>query len=216
MVRAEVTGYVLAGGKSSRMGQDKALLKLGGRPLIQIAVATLQQVCETVKILSSREDLQTYGALVPDVHPGCGPVGGVEAALLEASTPWSLFLAVDMPFVPVAFLQAWVREVVGHPRARVAMFTVGSVAQPTLCMVHRELCPYVQGAIAHGEYRVLAMLEGGAKALAVEHGLPSEVVFLNSNGADEGWFANLNTPEEFARAEQRWSAVGQTAQASAS
>ena len=198
------------------MGQDKALLKLGGRPLIEIAVATLQQVCGTVKILSRREELRTYGALVPDRHPGCGPVGGIEAALLEASTPWSLFLAVDMPFMPVSFLQAWAREVVGQSRARVAMFTVAEVAQPTLCMVHGDLLPHVQGAVGRGEYRVLAMLEGGARVLAVECGWQLSAVFLNSTGADEGWFANLNTPEEFARAELRWHETEQNTASGAS
>ena len=80
-VPLEVGGYVLAGGKSSRMGRDKALLELAGKPLVRHAVTKLRRVCADVQILSSDPELEAFAPLVRDMHPGCGPMGGMEAAL---------------------------------------------------------------------------------------------------------------------------------------
>ena len=76
----DVGAYVLAGGKSSRMGRDKALLELAGKPLVRHAVTKLRRVCEDVHILSGNMELAPYAPLVEDLHPGCGPIGGLEAA----------------------------------------------------------------------------------------------------------------------------------------
>jgi molybdenum cofactor guanylyltransferase len=72
-----ISGYVLAGGRSSRMGTDKSLLPLAGKSLIQHAVAKLLRVCADVHILGSNPALAAYAPLVPDIHPNCGPIGGI-------------------------------------------------------------------------------------------------------------------------------------------
>ena len=198
----EVSGYVLAGGKSSRMGRDKALIELNGRSLVELAVDKLKVVCRDVHILSSRLDLGVFAPLVADVHPGCGPMSGVEAALLDASCLWSLFVPVDMPFLEVEFLREWLRRVLLLPDARIALFTIGERPQPTLCMLHREVLPFVQRALEEGRYKMNPMLETAGKGLAAEHGRAFEEVFLNRSFAEENVFANINTPEEFAEAEQ--------------
>lgn len=202
-----VTGYVLAGGRSSRMGTDKALLELASKPLIQHAVEKLQRVCASTFILSGREELASFAPLVLDLHPGCGPLGGMEAALLHAPTPWSLFLAVDMPFVPVEFLAEWVRRVLLLPEGRVAFFTVDDIPQPTMCMIHREATLFIQSAIEQGHYRVLPVLEGAAQALAEQAGTPVSSVLLQRSIPGAGLFDNLNTPGDFAQAEAQAAAV---------
>jgi molybdopterin-guanine dinucleotide biosynthesis protein A len=82
------------------MGTVKALLQLGGKPLIEHAVTKLRRICADVHILSSNSELAPYAPLVRDIHPNCGPLGGIEAALLHSPYDWNLFLAVDMPFYP--------------------------------------------------------------------------------------------------------------------
>ena len=79
----QVGGYVLAGGKSSRMGTDKALVELAGRPLIARAVEKLRQICAEVHILSSNPELEVHAPLIGDLHEDCGPIGGIEAALAQ-------------------------------------------------------------------------------------------------------------------------------------
>ncbi len=201
-----VTAYVLAGGKSSRMGRDKALLELNGRPLIELAVEKLRSVCASTFILSGRKELARYAPLVSDLHPGCGPLGGMEAALLHTQTDWNLFLAVDMPFVPAAFLSEWVRGVLSLPKVRISLFTVDMVPQPTLCLVHRGVTPFVQEAIQSHRYRVLTVLEEAARRLAAHSvDLLSDVLLERVLGA-QGFFANINTLEEFALAEAQLAA----------
>jgi molybdenum cofactor guanylyltransferase len=217
------SGYVLAGGKSSRMGRDKALLELAGKPLVQRAVEKLRRVCEEVYILGNRAELEIYAPQVRDLHEGCGPLGGMEAALSHSTRVWSLFMAVDMPFLPSGFLVEWVRMVAGKESARVAMFTVDGRPQPALCLLHREVAPYVRRAVERKDFKLLPVLEAAAKGLAEQQGVGLEKVFLNlpwggdarflwEDGAGWSrteaqrvgrhlWFANLNTPEEFGAAE---------------
>lgn len=223
MAPSDVSGYVLAGGKSSRMGQDKALLELAGKPLVLRAVEKLRQVCAEVSILGNRDELEAYAPLVRDLHEGCGPLGGIEAALAHSPRVWNLFMAVDMPFLPVGFLDAWVRGVVEKEHARVALFTVDGRPQPALCMVHKEVAPFVVEAMSRGEFKLFPVLRSAAEELARGLGVSLNETLLNIpwnedaaafDGGWSGWvpteaqrkvlhlwFANLNTPEEFGAAE---------------
>jgi molybdopterin-guanine dinucleotide biosynthesis protein A len=217
---ADVSGYVLAGGKSSRMGRDKALLELAGKPLVLRAVEKLRRVCAEVSIVGNRAELEAYAPLVRDLHEGCGPLGGIEAALLHSAKDWNLFMAVDMPFLPVGFLNAWVRRVTGDASARVALFTVTGRPQPALCLLHKDVAPFVSGAVTRDEFKLFAVLVEAGKELAARQRREFDEVFLNLPGSvdafdEDGagwaptesqrggmhlWFANLNTPEEFAEA----------------
>jgi len=210
--RLRVGGYVLAGGRSSRMGRDKALLELGGKPLVARAVEKLQRVCADVRVVSGNDALADYAPLVGDVHPGCGPIGGIEAALLQSSYEWNLFLAVDMPFVPAIFIYSWVEQMMGEDDgARICMFTADGRAQPGLCMVHKEVAPFLSDAIGRGEFALMPALEAAGRGSSATAGLWNRPAMEWSvDGVSERqlaarhlWFANLNTPEEFAEAE-RW------------
>jgi len=220
---SDVSGYVLAGGKSSRMGRDKALLELAGKPLVLRAVEKLGLVCSEVSILGNREELEAYAPLVRDLHEDCGPLGGIEAALVHSTKVWNLFMAVDMPFLPVGFLDAWVRSVIERQQARVALFTVDGRPQPALCLVHKEVASFVNAAVMRREFKLFPVLVGAASQLAGGFGVELNETLLNfpwsgdlaafdggrngwvptqaQLGASHLWFANLNTPEEFGAAE---------------
>ncbi|QHN02968.1 molybdenum cofactor guanylyltransferase [Granulicella sp. WH15] len=199
---AEVGGYVLSGGRSSRMGRDKALLELAGRPLIEHAVTKLRRVCEAVHVLGSSSELERYAPMVTDLHPECGPMGGVEAALAHTAYEWNLIVPVDVPFLPVALLEWWVQR----PVARVAMFTVEGMPQPTVLLVHRDVGRFVSKAIAQGNYRLRPVMEEAGRELGGSMQPVEEIAELArlKEGAlpIRWWFANLNTPEEFAEAER--------------
>ena len=97
---------MLAGGKSSRMGRDKALLKLAGKPLVRHAVKKLRRVCMDVRMLSANAGVGSVCADGAGYASGCGPMGGMEAALEHSVIEWNLFMPVDMPFFPSVFLTA--------------------------------------------------------------------------------------------------------------
>lgn len=229
-----ICGYVLAGGRSSRMGRDKALIELGGKPLIEHAVTKLRQICAEVRILAGVEGehagLAQYAPLVHDPHPGCGPVGGFEAALKQSGFEWNLFLPVDMPFLPSALLDDWVRATLGEESrgARIAMFTVDGQPQGTLALLHRDALPPIVDAIASQRLKVFPVLEEAGRELAAKQGMPLETVLRNvcwggfsskegrpgwqfttgaQRAAEHLWFANLNTPEDLAEAEANLDAL---------
>ncbi|HEV2619663.1 MAG TPA: molybdenum cofactor guanylyltransferase [Acidobacteriaceae bacterium] len=171
MIQPPISAYVLAGGRSSRMGSDKALLQLAGKPLIQHAVAKLHRLTANVRILSSNPALAAYAPLLPDIHPGAGPIGGIEAALLHSTTDWNLILPVDVPFIPTRFLVRWVQSIQSTIRRQgrrihIAMFSVFGVPQPTLLLAHRNAARYLTDAVRRGEYKLLPALEVAARELA--------------------------------------------------
>jgi molybdopterin-guanine dinucleotide biosynthesis protein A len=235
---SEVGGYVFAGGRSSRMGRDKALLELAGKPLLSHAVKKLQRICIDVHVLTANPEFAAYAPIVPDLHPGCGPLGGMEAGLAHSAFTWNLFMPVDMPFLPSAFLDNWVRRTLREEKrgARLSMFTVEGMPQPTLVMIHRDVTPFVTSAMERGEFKLYPVLEQAGRELALRQGVLPGMAFRNLPWNNEGtfqavpnrsgprqevllatteaqqeakhlWFANLNTPEEFAEAEQHVAAL---------
>jgi molybdenum cofactor guanylyltransferase len=232
---SEIGGYVLAGGKSSRMGRDKALLELAGKPLIEHAVTKLRRVCTEVHILSNVPELGAFAPLVRDMHEGCGPMGGLEAAFEHSQHEWNLFMPVDMPFLPSAFLFSWaIGTTLSAIGTRVALFTVNGKAQPLFCLLHKEVAPFIRAAMERGEYKVFPVLEMAGRELAERQGVPLYRAFRNPTWSENSsfaltyagedgepwkvpteaqqaakhlWFANLNTPEEFAEAERHLSAL---------
>ncbi len=227
----KIGGYVLAGGKSSRMGRDKALLEIAGRPLAQHAVLKLGRVCREVHILSANPALSAFAPLVPDLHAGSGPLGGIEAGLKHSSYDWNLFMPVDMPFLPSALLYYWIRHYVLAREGmgtRIAMFRVDGEPQPALCLLHRDVAPFVAGAVQSGKYKLLPALQEAAEGLSrrgegivgniflaapwnetstfstgnVAKGEPWRILTEAQQAAKHMWFANVNTPEEFAMAER--------------
>src|SRR5208282_1037037 len=99
-------GFLLAGGKSSRMGMntDKAFLDFRGQTLLDRALTVMAAVCGSVAIVGDPAKFSKYGSTkyapaVADIFPGCGPLAGIHAALLHSTADLNLMLAVDMPFV---------------------------------------------------------------------------------------------------------------------
>lgn len=219
-----LVGYVLAGGRSSRMGQDKAAMRLGGATLLELAVAKLRPVCQEVVVVGPGvEGVRS----ILDAHPGCGPVGGIEAALADCCGDWAAFLPVDMPLLPGGLLRAmvgvWRRD--AGEGARVCFAVTEGRVQPLISMVHRAVLPWIRGALERGEFRVRPVLERAAAELADEIGGRAEGLLLRTEVRVEGrgariggevvwrataaewaarelWFSNLNTPEEFGEAER--------------
>jgi molybdopterin-guanine dinucleotide biosynthesis protein A len=206
------------------MGHDKALLELAGKPLVQHAVIKLRRLTGEVYILGSRAELSAFAPLVPDLRESCGPLGGIEAALAHTQRDWIMVLPVDMPFVPTVLLEDWIRSVVAQPRARVAMFTVDGLPQPALTLLHRSLLSPVSKALDEGRFKLYPSLEAGATELAADGSDPLGDVLLSSNWDNQAtqtrlrltkeqqaarhlWFANLNTPQEFAKAQRHVDAL---------
>jgi molybdopterin-guanine dinucleotide biosynthesis protein A len=200
-----VHGFVLAGGKSSRMGVDKALLELQGRPLVEIAVEKLRSFCAEVSIAGNRDDLSGFAPVVHEERMECGPGAGVEAGLKAARQDWVMFVPVDVPLVPAEYLRMWVEEAlrVGVGVSYLGITGVGK--QPAFCLLQKERLAAFLGSMDSGERRLAVLLnkaasaDGGAARMYCERDLCG----YPDDGPDEGtlerWFANVNTPDDLER-----------------
>jgi molybdenum cofactor guanylyltransferase len=106
--RQPLSAAILAGGKSSRMGRDKALLPLvdGGAPMLAIVLDRLSAVADDLLVVAvDRERYEPFGArVVPDLYPGGGPLVGIHAAVAHAKHQHCLVVACDMPFLSAPLL----------------------------------------------------------------------------------------------------------------
>src|SRR5215475_8698200 len=105
-----VTAFVLAGGKSRRMGSDKALLELAGRPLIEHMLELARSVCSQVCVVGDPEKFSRLALAIPDLYAGQGPLAGIHAALTHSETNLNLILGVDLPFLEADFLSYLVSQ----------------------------------------------------------------------------------------------------------
>lgn len=168
------------------MGADKALLPLGGKTLVERCILKLSAICAEVAIAGGAGELQRFGRLIPDAYPGCGPLGGIVSALEQSSFEWNLFLPVDAPFVPVECLKALLTAA-RHPDVGV-MARVEGRLQPLCGVFSRSAAGALRQEINAGRWKVETAIRAAGAVTVID--------FANMK-----WFANLNTPKEFAEAE---------------
>ena len=172
--------FILAGGLSTRMGRDKARLRLGGRTLLAHVRSQAGQLGWPVRVVRR------------DVVPRCGPLGGVVTALRRTRAATVLFLSCDMPFVP-ATLMARVLAKLG-PKAKATFVHEDGLAGFPFAL-RRECLTLVEAQVSGKQFslqRLAAVLD--ARRVRVTR---QEVTAL----------FNVNTPEEWAEARRRWSAL---------
>jgi len=185
---ADVAAFILAGGKSTRMGAEKAFVALDGRTLLARALDLARSVTHDVRIVGEAAKFAVFAPVVEDVFPGCGPLGGIHAALRASPAELNLILAVDMPFVPPALLPF----LITRARNSAAMVTVaraGGGWQPLCGVYRRKFADVAEDALRAGRYKIDALFDE-ARTLAVGEDE------LEAAGFSANVFRNLNTREE--------------------
>ncbi|HVC89970.1 MAG TPA: molybdenum cofactor guanylyltransferase [Acidobacteriaceae bacterium] len=238
----KISGFVLAGGRSTRLGQDKALLpwlsegncKKNGQTLLDHAIARLRLICDTVSICADRDDLRRPEPMISDALPDSGPLGGIVAALEQSLTEWNMFLAVDLPLLPVEVFEALVARVqmeeqsarAADPPAqdRLACFLpqLDGLPQPLCGLYHRALAPGLRRALEQGKRKIMIALkestrDSGTTMEFQPQGCSFRIDLWDAAGfaastktwsslSASDWFLNINTPEELQRAQDLMSA----------
>ena len=193
-----VHGFVLAGGRSTRMGRDKALLEFRGTPMVEIAVEKLRSLCAEVSIVGDREDLASFAAVVRGEREGLGPAGGIEAGLRNCAEEWALFTPVDVPLVPGELLRRWSEEAIR--RGTGEYLVAGGRAQSAFCILPASAVGRWSEGVDAGERKLELLLR---RAGAVERNAEDLASRVSSDrAAVQSWFQNVNTPEELSSAEQ--------------
>jgi len=183
-----VSVFVLAGGKSSRMGSDKAFLEFRGSTLLERALKLAKEVSSSVWVVGPRQKFAAFGKIVEDVYPAQGPLAGIHAGLRASGDDLNVVLAVDLPFVEsglIRFLLARAQDT--DALAIVPRF--GDGWQP-LCAVYRKpFADAAEKALQKSENRIdLLFAKTDVRAIAESE--------LLTAGFSPEMFRNLNTPEE--------------------
>jgi len=206
-----VTGIVLAGGRSSRMGRDKAFLKIGGQPLVERVIGRLQRLCRETIIVTNSPARYAYlpARLVSDVVPGRGPLVGIYSGLRAAQNDLAVVVACDMPFLNASLLQFMVAQAPRYdvviPRTRYEASPRGLHRHgglPTgrakglhpLHAVYRKTClPPIERLIEENDLRVIAFFSQVRVRYVERH----EIVRFDPLQRS---FFNVNTPSDLDRA----------------
>lgn len=187
----DVAALILAGGKSSRMGSDKAFLMLDGQTLLERGLELARSVTDNVRIVGSAEKFAAFAPVVEDVFRECGPLGGIHAGLKTSSAELNLMLAVDLPFVTQELLRYLVTR--ARESAAVAIVPRTEGWQPLCAVYRREFAEVAESALREGRYKIATLFDL-VLTEAVEH------AELEVAGFSAEMFRNLNTPEELVRA----------------
>lgn len=194
-VAVDVTAFVLTGGKSTRMGEDKAGLRLpNGMTLLEHALATCGAVAAQVGILGPRARYGAYawaGEIVEDVFPGRGPLGGIHAALETTTTEWNLILAVDLPGITVELLR-WLLDEARKTGKLVTVPKIEDQQQPLCAVYRRDFGKIAEQALQDNRNKVNGCFPVEGTRIISEQELANA-------GFRPELFANVNTPEEFAK-----------------
>jgi len=163
---ADLAAVVLAGGSSTRMGSDKALLPFDGVPLIERLVRGLQPHFAEVLVSARRADDYAFLGVpvVPDPQPGLGPMRGVASALAAARHDPVFFTPCDQAEVPLA-LAAYLLDRLGDADGVVPCHPDGKL-EPLLVVLRRRLAPALEAALRAGERRIIDVYERSAVAFA--------------------------------------------------
>ncbi len=185
--RAEpLTVIILAGGRSLRLGRNKALLDVGGLPLLAALVAQARRLSE--RILISAADSRAFRflglPLVVDERPGLGPLAAILSGLRASATALNLILACDIPEIRLPFLKKMIarsaRADIVVPRYR------DGKTEPLLALYRRGLIPLIEEQLAGGDCRI-ASLFGRCRT-----------AYVAADG-QKTWLQNINTLDDYRR-----------------
>ena len=192
----QVHAFILAGGSSSRMGADKALLQLDGQPLLLRAARLLDLLVASVTVIGDPARYASLGlAVVPDDVPGLGPLGGIATALRISRTPWNLAVGCDLPYLTAAWIESLISRALAS-RAD-ALLPEGESGPEPLCAVYHARCaPAISAALERGVRKVTSGLAG----LVIETLPPAAWKEFDSGDC---LFKNMNSPADYAEARAR-------------
>ncbi|MFQ5881083.1 MAG: molybdenum cofactor guanylyltransferase [Candidatus Methylomirabilales bacterium] len=196
-----ITGVVLAGGESTRMGRNKAVLEIGGKRLIDRLIDGLKQIFPEVIIVANTPGLFDYLGVrvVPDLIPDKGSLGGIYTATATASHPWTFLMACDMPF----FNPGLIRYLTTLTSGCDVVIPYTDDWEPLYALYAKTCLSHMERLIHSGDLKIVRFFPH-VRVRRVDR---EEVRPYDPQGLS---LFNMNTPEEFARAEEWWRQLSPT------
>lgn len=195
----EISAIILAGGRSSRMGTNKAMLPLAGTPVIERLITQLQEVANHIVIAGGA--FETYRQLgvevVPDYFPEQGPLSGIHAGLTACHSPWCLVVACDMPFANQKVFQQLYERCIQEEsdKYQAIVPVVEGRVQPLLAAYRQTVIPNLTSALKNGQLKMTQWVEQletqyvDGLELSAEAGLTPDLLQFNMNKPNDYEYA---------------------------
>ena len=197
-----VTGIILAGGKSSRLGRDKAWEDVGGQRIIDRVIGALQSSCDEVLIIGDRPERENELSLPKciqyrsDELKGRGSIGGLYTGLKASDTLWSLVVACDMPFISRELIR-FMLSIISKNRCDAIVPVINGRYQPTHALYNSTCIPFIEKNISSGNFRMDSYFD----EIYLEE--ISEDVINSIQGAELSFF-NVNTEDDLFTAREQY------------
>ncbi|GGA42725.1 molybdenum cofactor guanylyltransferase [Paenibacillus physcomitrellae] len=191
-------GIILAGGQSQRMGQNKALLQIGGRTVIGTIIEAMSPVCGQMVVSSMHPELYEFTGLpvIPDRYEGAGPLAGIHAALNYSGQEWNLVCSCDHPFASRTLFEGLIDLAEQADESVEAVIPVyeGRI-QPLVAVYRRRSYAQLDYGLEQGERRVLDWINRlNVKQIEIGD-------WPDSEGREAGLaLFNMNRPEDYTEA----------------
>ena len=192
-METDVRAFILAGGKSTRMGSDKAFVVLDGRTLLARTLDLARAVSRNVHIVGDRSKFAAFASVVEDSFPNCGPLAGIHAALRVSTSDLNLILAVDVPFVSPALLQYIITRAKNSPDSTVTAPRAAGGLQPLCAIYRRDFAEVAEKSLRDHRHKIDALFDSVRTQIILEGE-------LEAAGFSPRLFRNLNTPQDLAGA----------------
>jgi len=184
-----ISGIILAGGRSVRMGQDKTLMTFNNETLVEHTIKEMKKIADEIIIASNDTNKYNLPGLIeiPDIYPGMGPLGGMHAGLIKAKNDYAFVVSCDMPLFSSKLASFLLEQRAGYD---VVVPEIGEYLEP-LCAVYSKRCIKAIEKCLRTDIRKVIKFYPDVKVLKVSK---SE---LSNVGEAETLFFNLNTPEDY-------------------
>ena len=186
----EVTGVLLAGGNSRRMGEDKRYLVVGKQTLLERGLGVLRSIFQEVLVVIGRDSppLGVDARVVQDLVPDCGSLGGLYTGLTQATTPCIFLVACDMPFLDQVVIGQFTSR---RATADIVMAKLGTRLHPMHALYGKRCLPALEQMIQARQLKIQELVSH--ESLRVQYVTEADLLTIDPSGRS---FQNVNTPED--------------------
>ncbi len=191
----EVTGVLLAGGKSRRMGEDKRYLVMGGETLLERGLGVLRSVFQEVLVVIAHDSppVGVDARFVRDLVPECGSLGGLYTGLMQATTPYIFVVACDMPFLDQAVIAQFTSR---KATADIVMAKLAARLHPMHALYGKRCLPVLEQMIQARQLKIKEVVSHSS--LRVQYVTEMDLSSIDPSGRS---FQNVNTPADLEAAQ---------------
>jgi Molybdopterin-guanine dinucleotide biosynthesis protein A len=184
-----MSGIILAGGKSTRMGFDKALMTIDGVPMIKRAASALSIVFNDIIICGREYDLQDLknAVCVPDIYPGIGPIGGIYTGLYNSRDDINFIMACDIPNVDIEVVKYMIYRLNNR---HCAIMVFHGYMEPLFGVYRKSILPQLKCQIENHCYKISDLYGKIEVEYIDEHDIIDEVPSFKG-------LYNINTPSDY-------------------